>query len=283
MNHSPPDDPATPQALDWARIARFYDADYRDYNADLALIADLVTDLHASAPAAQPGLSSPVPLLDLGCGTGRVLVPLARAGERITGVDDSAALLAMAREKLSAAGAATSERVDLVQADLLTVDLPRRDYALALCLSNTLMHLPTQAAQLAALRRAHHHLRDDGLLLLDLFNPDVARLVSAHGLMELADSWRDEDGSATVHKWVVRSVEWAVQQQETLFLYEEIFDDGRAQRTSFAFTLRFLWPAEISLLLRVAGFQIEALWGDFEGTPHDDGSEQIVLLARKTN
>ena len=144
------------------------------------------------------------------------------------------------------------------------------------------MHLPTQAAQLAALRRAHHHLRGDGLLLLDLFNPDVARLAAVHGLMELADSWRDEAGSATVHKWVVRSVEWAAQQQETLFVYEEIFDDGRTRRTSFPFTLRFLWPAEVTLLLTVAGFEIEALWGDFEGTPHGDDSEQIVLLARKT-
>ncbi len=279
MSHSLPDDRAAPPALNWARIARFYDADYRHYDADLALIADFVADLHASAPAAR----STAPLLDLGCGTGRVLVPLARAGEQITGVDDSAALLAVTRDKLDAAGAATGKRVDLVQADLRTLALPRRDYALAFCLSNTLMHLPTQAAQLDALRRAHAHLRDDGLLLLDLFNPDVARLVAAHGLVELADSWRDENGSATVHKWVVRSVEWAVQQQETLFIYEEIFDDGRARRTSFPFTLRFLWPAEIMLLLHVAGFAVEALWGDFEGTPHDDNSEQIVLLARKTN
>ncbi len=286
-NEFVPNSSATqPEALAWSRIARFYDADYRHYDADLALIADLVADLHADT---LPNRKPPIRLLDLGCGTGRVLVPLARAGEAITGVDNSPALLEVTRAKLSRAGVALGEHVELLDADLQTLALPHRDYALAFCLSNTLMHLPTQAAQLDLLRRARHHLREDGLLLLDLFNPDVARLVAAHGLMELADSWRDEQAEqdatiyTTVCKWVVRRVDWATQQQETLFLYEEIFDDGRTRRTSFPFTLRFLWPAEITLLLHVAGFEVEAVWGDFEGAPHDDASEQIVLLARKTN
>ena len=248
------------------RFARFYDADYRFYQDDLGMIADLADEAGD-------------PILELGCGTGRVLAPLAAQGHTITGVDISPTLLAIARDKL--ARRQLMDRVTLVEADLRSFDLPDKQFRFAFCTSNTLMHLETQADQLAVLGNARRHLAEDGLLLIDLFNPDIPRLLAVNGVQELADQWRDPETGADVYKWSVRTLDLAEQLQETLFIYEEIFPDGRVRRTANPFTLRFLWRGEAELMLQVAGYELEAVWGDFDGSPYDGGSERLILLARK--
>jgi SAM-dependent methyltransferase len=265
------------------RFARFYDQDYRHYDDDLTAIADL---------AAESG----DPLLELGCGTGRVLIPLAAAGYTISGVDLSPALLQVARGKLTSArlrrersversvepqGASYASRITLYEADLRTFDLPDKAFAFAFCTSNTLMHLTSQADQLATLRNCHRHLRPGGRLFLDLLNPDLPRLFAVNGLSELADQWSDPVSGAEVLKWSIRSVDVAEQLQETLFLYEEIFPDGRVQRTACPFTLRFLWRSEAELMLQLAGFVVEEIWGDFDGAPYSSESEHLIILAKK--
>lgn len=254
------------QATIFDRFAQFYDADYRHYRDDLPTILELADECGN-------------PILELGCGTGRVLLPLAQAGHRVTGVDLSPALLDVARSKLR--GMDYAPQVTLVEGDLRTFDLPQKAFAFAFCTSNTLMHLSTQADQLAVLRNAYRHLAPDGLLLLDLFNPDLPRLLAVNGLQELADQWEDETTGAQVLKWSVRSVDWAEQIQETLFIYEEVFADGAIRRTPCPFSLRFLWRSEAELLLEKAGFTVEAVWGDFDGNPYEMSSEHLILLAAK--
>ncbi len=258
--------PAT-QAELFDRFARFYDADYRHYQDDLDLILDL---------ADQTG----DPILELGCGTGRALVPLLEAGHTVTGVDISPGLLGVAKEKIRNTQHAT--RSTFHQADLRTFDLPVKEFAFAFCTSNTLMHLTTQADQLAVLRNAHRHLRPGGFLLLDLFSPDVARLHAVNGIMELGDQWLDPATGAQVIKWSVRTIDWADQIQETLFIYEENLPDGAVRRTVCPFTIRFLWRGEAELLLQSAGFTVTEVWGDFEGAPYHTGSDHLILLARKS-
>lgn len=258
--------PLAATATIFDRFAHFYDADYRHYADDLPTILEL----------ADEGGN---PILELGCGTGRVLLPLAKAGRRVIGVDISPRLLGVARKKLQ--GMDYASQVTLIEGDLRTFDLPEKAFAFAFCTSNTLMHLTTQQDQLAVLRNAHRHLAADGLLLLDLFNPDLPRLLAVNGLQELADQWEDETTGAQVLKWSVRTVDWAEQIQETLFIYEEIFPTGDVRRTACPFTLRFLWRSEAELLLEKAGFTVEAVWGDFDGAPYAVNSEHLILLATK--
>lgn len=248
------------------RFAAFYDGDYRDYDDDLDALLEL---------AAECG----DPILELGCGTGRVMVPIAQAGQRIVGVDISPGLLNVARAKLDRSH--VGARAILAQGDLRTCDLAEKDFSLAICTSNTLMHFVTPADQLAVLRNAHRHMRTGGMLFIDLFNPDIPRLLEVNGLMELADQWRDEDAAAQVIKWSVRSVDLAAQLQETLFIYEQVFDDGRVRKTPCPFTVRYLWRNEGELMISAAGFTVEDVWGDFDGSPYSGASDHLIFLARK--
>jgi SAM-dependent methyltransferase len=247
-------------------FARYYDADYRDYNDDLDLILAL---------AAETGGG----ILELGCGTGRLLAPLAAQGHDVTGIDVSAALLAIAQRKLSTADAGS--HVQLVQSDMRHYDLPRKDYNFAFCTSNTFMHLTRPQDQLQALRNTYRHLRPGAALLIDLFNPDVLRLAQIDGIQEYADRWVDDTTGAQVIKWAVRTVDWAQQLQDTIFIYEEMHPNGSSVRTVCPFTLRFLWRNEAELMLQAAGFALDHVWGDFEGGEYDAASDHLILLARK--
>ena len=248
------------------RFARFYDHDYRHYDHDIELIAALADEWGD-------------PILELGCGTGRLLVPLATADHALTGVDISPALLAISRRKLDALD--LGERVTLVQTDMRDLALDERNFQFAFCTSNTLMHLTTQQEQLACLRSVHAHMAKDGLLLIDLFNPDLTRLFAVNGVQELADQWVDEATGADVLKWSVRTFDLAEQTQETLFIYEETFADGTVKRTLCPFPLRFLWRSEAELMLQIAGFQVEDVLGDFDGEPYHSASDHLILLAKK--
>ena len=204
------------------RFARYYDGDYRNYDVDLDLILDLAD-----------GSDSPV--LELGCGTGRVMRALLEAGRKVTGVDVSSQMLEVARRKLEVFPA--DGRYDLVQDDLATFVLQDDGFGLAVCTSNTLMHLTAPAQQMALLRNAHRHLADGGRLLIDLFNPDVARLVAVNNVMELADEWVDDELGVHIVKWSVRTVDFAEQLQDTLFVYEES-DAGETVAQSAGRTVR---------------------------------------------
>ena len=255
-----------PDCMNFDAFARFYDDDYRDYTDDIPLV---LRTARAAGRAA----------LELGCGTGRVLVPLADAGCQVIGVDRSAALLAIARRK--AALHRCASRIRLALADMTAFQLAQTEIDFVFVVSNTLMHLATQADQLLALECANRHLRVGGLLLIDLFNPDVAYLESISGIQELADQWEDGKSGAQVLKWTIRHVDAARQLQETIFIYEEIFSDGRVAQTRLAFPLRFWWPDEGVRLLEKAGFAVDELFGHFDGSPYRHDSERLIFIARK--
>lgn len=253
-------------AATFNRFARFYDQDYRDYDVDIQCILDLAQECGD-------------PLLEIGCGTGRVLLPLVASGHNVTGIDISSDLLDVARTKLQRTDLSGS--ASLHEADMRSFALPQQTYTFAFCVSNTLMHCITQEDQLAVLRNVAHHLQPGGLLLLDLFNPDLPRLLAVEGVSELADEWRDERTGNQVLKWSVRRVDMAEQLQETTFIYEEIAADGAVHRTVCPFLLRYLWRGEGELMLAAAGFQVEAVWGDFDGEPYASDSDHLIFVATK--
>ncbi len=245
------------------RVARFFDLEYAGEADELAIL---------EAYAKRTG----GPLLELGCGTGRLLLPLAGAGYDVDGVDLSPAMLSIARAKSEAAG--LSSRVHLLQGDFRDAPL-RGPYEFAFCVMNTFLHLLSLADQLRALRHWRKHLAPRGLLLLDVLHPDVGQLANLDGRLEWDRTWTDPDTGATVMKWITRTVDLAEQTLHVTTLYDEVEPDDRLRRTIVPYDLRYLWRFEAELLLDKAGFRLEGVYGDWDLGPFDDESDRMILVA----
>ncbi len=246
------------------RFARFYDLDYEPFQEDVALYLGFAERTDG-------------PLLELGCGTGRLLLPLARAGYHVTGVDLSPAMLEVARGKVEAAG--LEDRITLVQADMREVKLPQQ-YGLALIAINSFMHLTTLEDQLQALRAWRRLLLPGGLLVIDVYNPNPQGLLEADGRIELHGRWFDPDTGAVVLKQTSRTLDDARQTQHVLFIYDEVFPDGQVRRTLAPFHARYLHRFEAELLLDKAGYTLEQVYGSYDLDPFDSGSERMIFVAR---
>ena len=245
--------------------ARFFDADYDGYDEDLPIL---------QAYAQRTG----GPLLELGCGTGRLLIPLAKSGYNITGVDDSPRMLEIARAKAEAAG--VSARVKLVEAEYSGAPL-EGPYRFAFIVMNTFLHLESREAQVRALRHWHAHLAPGGLLLIEIIHPDVNQLAGLDGKIELLKTWIDPGSGATVLKLMARTVDLAEQSIKVTIIYEEVAPDGQVRRTLVPFALRYVWRFEAELLLEMAGFAVDGLYGGWDLSPFESASEQIVIVARR--
>lgn len=219
------------------------------------------------------------PVLEVGCGSGRLLLPLAQAGHRLTGIDLSGLALDAARAKLEAAG--LTGRVTLFQADMRQFDLPGKDFALAFIPLNTFMHCQTQQEQLATLLSIRSHLQPEGRLLLDLFYPDPALLAEADGRLYFEAETIDELTGRTVQWYWRHDIDLARQLRHLTYILDEIDEEGLVRRVQIPFSLRFIYRYEMELLLRAGGFHLEMLYGSYHLEPFDSHSARLIAAARK--
>jgi SAM-dependent methyltransferase len=247
--------------------ARFYDPDLGDLEADLGFYEQF---------AARCGS----PILELGCGTGRVLLPLARQGYRITGIDASAEMLDRARAKVAAEE--LGESVTLAQQEMAGLDLDG-GFNMAFAALNSFAHLHTIEEQLSALSRIRRHLNPGGLLILDMFNPDMGRLLDARGQVALAKTMTATGAGHCLMRFYSEEVDLGRQLIHTTYIVDEIDAQGNVQRTLFPFTLRYLFRYELELLLRHGGFEVEAIYGSYDLDEFSGDSEKLIAVARRPN
>ncbi len=217
-------------------------------------------------------------VLELGCGTGRILLPIARAGGTVVGLDSSRHMLARCRHKLAAEPAAVQRRVTLHEGDIHDVDLGvSATYALIIAPFRVVQHLTTVDDQLGVLAAVARHLAPQGRFVFDVFNPRFDMLVSADGVeREDTPEQRLPDGRTFRRAYRVAKVRWVDQVSEAELIY---YVDGT--RFVQAFEMRWYVRAELEHLLARAGFRVRAMYGDFTRGPLVDGApEQIVVAER---
>lgn len=251
----------------WQRFAHWYDLDQGVFGDDIPMYLGL---------AGRTGS----PILELGCGTGRLVLALAQAGHRVTGVEREPAMLALAEAKVRAAGRAVARRVTLVAGDFQSLDLPTR-FRLAVLAVNTWMDLPGPAEQAQVLARAGRHLEPGGLLVLDLFHPHPDALAPAAGALVLEKVLSDPETDTQALKFVVRQVDHAQQVLTAHFIYDEMDAAGRLTRTAAAFSLRYLHRPEAEQMVQAAGLAVEGVYGSYELDPYTDDAERMILVARR--
>lgn len=225
------------------------------------------------------------PVLELGCGSGRVLLPTAEAGLEIVGLDNSPEMLALARTKLSQLPAETQARVQFIEADIRDFHLGRTFKLITIPL-RSFLHLHTPTDQRQALACIHEHLADDGRLIFNLFDPraeSLAQYKDFHGSSpkRVGEFVHPETGRKFL-LWASLQYDLEAQLMEQLLSFEELDDQNRVlSKTYIPIKLRFVHRYEMQYLLEVCGFTVEALFGDFKRGPFKYGSEQI-WVARKT-
>ena len=223
-------------------------------------------------------------VLEVGCGTGRILLPIARSGHIIDGVDASPQMLERCAAKLRAESDAVRGRVTLHEADARSFDLGRR-FELVIAPFRVVQHLTTTDAQLGFLDSVARHIAPGGRLVFDVFNPHLAALVSADGKeREDTPDTPLKDGRSFRRAFRVSRVRWIDQVSEVeLIYYVSSAQGGKVQRYVQSFDMRWFLRAELVHLLARAGFRVSSIYGDFDRSPLTDSSpEQVVCAERVT-
>jgi SAM-dependent methyltransferase len=244
---------------------------------------DLDVPMYLELAAAEGGR-----VLEAACGSGRLVLPLARAGHEVTGVDQSPHMLALARAKLEAAGEAVAGRCRLVEGDMVSFDLAGAGpglragsrFDLAAIAVKSFGYLQTRLDQAMALERVAAHLRPSGVLVLDLLNPSPAWLSEPPGTLR-QDLVEEVPGLGVVTRVECPvSTDLAAQVRVIRSTYEIVDGEGRVTKRLVEWPFRFTYRFEAEHLLERAGFRIEAVCGGYRGEPFTSDSRHLVLVAR---
>lgn len=231
--------------------ASIYDKVYAGIQADIPFWRELAREYCGDSGEA----------LELACGTLRVMLPVAGAGVRVMGIDESPYMLEIARKKLERASEQVRARVQLAQGDMRSFELGRK-FDLIYVPFNTLGILVTPEEQLAALARVKAHLAPNGVFAFDVFFPDVERLHGAElsrWQLEMDETF--DDGSR-VQRDLVREVDTRRQILVVKWRNREYQDQLLVREWITDLKLSYFFPRELENLLARAGYEIAHYWGD---------------------
>lgn len=220
------------------------------------------------------------PILELGVGTGRLAVPLARAGYDVTGVDNDGAMIERARRAAAAAGRETVARLEFVEADIVGLRLPAAgSFRLAILALNTFLALGTREAQRAVLETMATHLAPGGIAVADVWQPNVEDLARFDGRLALEYGRRDPESGRPVTKIASAQHDAARQGVTLTTIYEEGEPGVPPARWLRVDRLRLVSGDELRGMAEDAGLEIERVAGGYDLEPIGPSSERAVLIA----
>lgn len=234
------------------QIARRYDATSADMFRPEVLepTVDFLSELAGEGAA-----------LEFGIGTGRVAVPLSERGVSVHGIDISEPMLEELHLKPGA------NRIGTTVGDFASTRLAR-EFGLVYLVFNTITNLTTQDAQVACFRNAAAHLVSGGCFVIEVFVPELRRLPPGERV-------RAFDISRTHFGFD----EYTDFTEQVLYSHHYWIDDGNLQ--TFSAPFRYVWPAELDLMARLAGFTLRERWAGWTREPFTDESTSHVSVWEK--
>lgn len=222
------------------------------------------------------------PVLEIGVGTGRIAIPIARAGIDVTGVDLYQPMLEAARHKLVGVGRLPG-RAELMQADMRTLDLAGRRFPLVIIPANTLLLTTTAADQRRTLRRAAAHLSEGGTLVFSTYVPSPDLLLDkSEEAFEIGETVHPETGR-TCLLYAVNRFNTRRQMNRGTQIAEELDSDGNVlQRFELEVFTRYIYPTEAQVMVEAAGLRVVATYGGFDRSPLDATSQDMVFVCERS-
>jgi SAM-dependent methyltransferase len=206
------------------------------------------------------GLAGGGRALELGIGTGRIALPLARRGVGVHGVDMSRAMVARLRAKPG------GDAIGVTIGDFATTRVDGT-FSVAYLVFNTIMNLTTQAAQVACFRNVAAHLEPGGCFVIEVATPDLRRLPPGQDAVPF---------NVSPTCWAFDVYDVATQAMSSNYI---TLADGRGEYTSIPF--RYVWPAELDLMAQLAGLRLRDRWAGWSGEPFTGESRQHVSIWEK--
>ncbi|MGA1975145.1 MAG: class I SAM-dependent methyltransferase [Conexivisphaerales archaeon] len=215
------------------------------------------------------------PILECACGTGRVTIPIAQAGLKITGLDINRRMLAVFRRKLAKEEPPTRRRVRIVRGDMRDFRLDQK-FKMAFIPFASFLHNLTVKDQEDTLSRVCDHLEPDGLLLLEVFNPNPDR---PSQLLRL-DHVKQVKGQTLL---CLSSQEFDKPNQsfDATMIYDFVSPNGVVKRRLLQFRLRYIFKDELVGLLERTGYIVQDVFGSIAKVPFVEKSPSIVCVARR--
>ena len=240
-------------------LAQHYDAQHAGITTDVDFYRHLVRRLGG-------------PVLELGCGTGRICLPLAEAGHAITALDASEPMLALALDKRHALAA--DLEVEFVAADMCDFTLGQR-FATIIIGFNTLGHLHQRLDVERCFATVADHLEPGGSFVLAMFNPNLQLLTRKPDVPREISRYPDPDSGAEV----VVTEHSAYDRASQVTTSHWAFHSG-GQVLEAQLRLRMFFPQELEALLHYAGFEVREKFGDFDGSAFSSESRHQIFVAR---
>jgi SAM-dependent methyltransferase len=258
--------------------AHRYDVSAKYYDAAYAVKSDLV-DLPFYLDLAR---QSGGPVLEMGCGTGRVLLPVAREGVEIHGLDNSAPMLRVLKSHLASEPADVQRKVHLQQGDMRRFRVKKK-FALVILPFRPLQHMHTLPDQLAALSTAAHHLAKNGRLAFDVFYPKYETIFSGigHEIPEL--EWPVPGDPAKIVRRYFRkdSVDKIHQIIHLTFLFRTYEGGQIINEESEPLAMSYYTYPQLQALFAQAGLVSVKEYGSFAKTPLDNSADQMIFVLKK--
>lgn len=223
------------------------------------------------------------PVLEIGCGTGRVLLPIARAGIEIHGLDASPHMLKILSGRLTTESAAVRKRVRLHKGDMRRFRL-RRKFPLVTMPFRPLQHMHTLADQLAALRTAALHLAPRGIFAFDVYYPNFEKIFGGIGkeIQEVEWPVPGRPGEMIRRFYRKEFVDKIGQTIGLSFLFRTYKDEKLTHEETDRFVMSFYTYPHLRALFLLAGLEPVAEYGSFKKTPLDNSSPEMIFLLRKS-
>ena len=219
------------------------------------------------------------PVLELGCGTGRVAIPIAQTGVDVVGIDNSDAMLEQARTKAERLGPGAGT-LKLIDADMRDFSLDTT-FDLAIIPFRGFLALLTVEDQRRSLMRIREHLNIGGRLVFNIFVPDIHMLLQEGDTPHHLRDVTDPDTGITYILWQQSGYDLHNQIIDVRVIIEELDDQRAVVRKLYRdFQLRYAFRWEVYHLLMSCGFEVVDLYGDFERSPFDETSGEMVWVAR---
>jgi len=210
------------------------------------------------------------PILELGCGTGKLSIPLAEAGFSVTGLDNSPALLKFAASK--------NEDVQWIEGDMRGFDLDER-FALIMLPSNNLGHLHTPEDFENCIASVKRHLLPGGAFVIDVFVPNLNLLLRCAEGEYTLDEYDSPEGQGRVRVIAQSRYESTTQIVRTTTIRKIA---GHPDVVG-SLDLKMYFPRELEALVRCNGLDLVARYGDHGGEAFDDESRFQILVCEVAN